>query len=292
MKKITSTRSSQDLQKKPAGKKRSGGLKAVAVHDTFRSSTTTKSPLASPPAKSPTGRGKNLAQAMEKKVSNELINIAGPIGKFLGEVEKKPKHSVVTTLDAEQGSGKTRFFFQVLDALASMGKNCLFYSLEEHPESKLFKDKVEQYINPSNFNRITVIDEVVDWKEERKEIEAHDVIFIDSFQKLPQIDLDTDIRKAFNGKWFFIIYQQTGSKSMRGGSKAAFDGDQILKVNKNEEDYRRNYVYANKNRYNDIPDIKYNIYEKGIEGEPAGSNPAAAQPANTNKKGLIARYVV
>ena len=83
-----------------------------------------------------------------------------------------------------------------------------------------------------------------------------DVIFIDSFQKLPpNLDLDQDIRKAFHGKWFFMIYQQTGTKTMRGGSKAAFDGDQILKIEKNE-DYRENLVYANKNRYNDAPDLK------------------------------------
>ena len=33
---------------------------------------------------------------------------------------------------------------------------------------------------------------------------------------------------------------------MRGGSKAAFDGDQILKVEK-FPDYKENNVYANKN---------------------------------------------
>ena len=105
-----------------------------------------------------------------------------------------------------------------------------------------------------------------DWNKEKYVIEAHDAIFIDSFQKLPDIDLDSDIRKAFNGKWFFAIYQQTGTKTMRGGSKAAFDGDQILKIEKND-DYRENKVYANKNRYNDAPDLKYNIYSGQLEGE-------------------------
>ena len=47
---------------------------------------------------------------------------------------------------------------------------------------------------------------------------------------------------------------------MRGGSEAAFDGDQILKVKKHEN-YKENYVFANKNRYQENPDIKFNIYK-------------------------------
>ena len=211
-------------------------------------------------------RAKNLATAMQEKSYNPVFDVPGAIGQFLGKVEKKPVHSVVTTLDAEQGSGKTRFFFQVMDVLSGMGMKVLFYSLEEHPASKLFKDKVNQYIAPENLENISVIDEVDGWDKERAVIQAHDAIFIDSFQKLPDIDLDSDIRKAFNGKWFFVIYQQTGTKTMRGGSKAAFDGDQILKIEK-DEDYRKNKVYTNKNRYNDAPNLKYNIYSGALEGE-------------------------
>lgn len=217
-------------------------------------------------------RAKNLATAMQENSNNPITVIPGDLGRFLGNVEVKPVHSVVTTLDAEQGSGKTRFFFQVMNALAGTGKKCLFYSLEEHPASKLFKDKVDQYIEPRNLQNIAVIDEVNDWNQEIELIKAHDAIFIDSFQKLPpHLDLDANIRKAFNGKWFFIIYQQTGTKGMRGGSKAAFDGDQILKVAKDSEDYRENYVYANKNRYNDAPDLKFNIFTRKLINSPQKS---------------------
>ena len=209
---------------------------------------------------------KSLADAMQENTSNESYNIPGDIGRFLGKVEIKPVHSVVTTLDAEQGSGKTRFLFEVMNALAGQGYKCLFYSLEEHPASQLFKDKVKQYIQPENLSNISVIDEVENWDDEKTNIEDSDITFIDSFQKLPGIDLDQDIRKAFNGKWFFIIYQRTGTKTMRGGSKAAFDGDQILKVEK-FPDYRENNVYANKNRYNSIPELKFNIFSQRLVGE-------------------------
>lgn len=55
-------------------------------------------------------RAKNLATAMQENSNNPITVIPGDLGRFLGNVEVKPVHSVVTTLDAEQGSGKTRFF--------------------------------------------------------------------------------------------------------------------------------------------------------------------------------------
>jgi hypothetical protein len=105
------------------------------------------------------------------------------------------------------------------------------------------------------------------WKDEIQVIECSDAIFFDSFQKLPDIDLDQDIRKAFNGKLFYLIYQQTGTKTMRGGSKAAFDGDQILKIKKHEN-HQENYVFANKNRYQEDPELKFNIYTGALIKQP------------------------
>ena len=237
-------------------------------------------------------RGENLLDSMNKVSNNDIFPVGGDIGKFLGQVEKKPVHSVVTTLDAEQGAGKTRFFFQVLNALAASGVKCLFYSLEEHPQSSLFKNKVEQYIDPANFNNITIVDEVDEWKDEKAAINAHEAIFFDSFQKLPAIDLDKDMRKAFNGKWFFLIYQQTGTKGMRGGSRAAFDGDIILKVKK-ADDYRNNYVHANKNRYNDKPELHYNIFSKQLSGENSQDSQSkiSTRPANEPMGRLIATAI-
>ncbi len=54
---------------------------------------------------------------------------------------------------------------------------------------------------------------------------------------------------------------------MRGGSKAAFDGDIILKIEKGK-DYRDHFVYVNKNRYNDAPDLKLNIFTGKLVGDP------------------------
>ena len=48
---------------------------------------------------------------------------------------------------------------------------------------------------------------------------------------------------------------------MRGGSKSQFDADIVLFTQK-EQDYRNNYVWADKNRYQDKPldQLKFNIY--------------------------------
>ncbi len=60
---------------------------------------------------------------------------------------------------------------------------------------------------------------------------------------------------------------------MRGGSKAAFDGDQILKIKKHEN-YQDNYVFANKNRYQEDPEVKFNIYTCTLIREPGNEQPS------------------
>ena len=93
----------------------------------------------------------------------------------------------------------------------------------------------------------------------------HDVIVIDSFTKLKELDskleIDTHLRKKYDGKLFLIVFQQTADGKMRGGSKSAFDGDCIFYVEKSP-DLKKHYVYTDKNRYQNrnLEDLKYNIY--------------------------------
>lgn len=213
---------------------------------------------------------KNLNTTSSVSVNNENYNITGDIAKFLGNLEVKPKDSLAITLDAEQGAGKTRFLFQLLNEFASSGYKCLFVSLEEHPESSLFNKKVNEYINPSNNRLIDTVGELPNWFADLKELIPHyDCIFIDSWSKIAEedrsVDFDKDLRKGFDSKLFVTIFQRTSSGKMRGGSKSQFDGDVILRMEK-AEDYRNSYVYANKNRYQDIPldSLKYNIFTKSL----------------------------
>lgn len=217
----------------------------------------------------------------------EKFNISGDLSEFLGELEIKPKHSLAITLDAEQGAGKTRLMFQAVNVFADAGYRCLFVSLEEHPQSTLFIEKRDEYINPKNKPLIDSIGELPNWYQDLAELIPHyDCIFIDSWNKIAEedrtVDFDKHLRKGFDGKMFLSIFQRTSDGKMRGGSKAAFDGDIILKMDK-APDYKDSYVYANKNRYQNKPldSLKYNIFTKSLlrENEPT-INQQQSRPLN------------
>jgi hypothetical protein len=196
----------------------------------------------------------------------------GDLSRFMGGVEIKPVESIVTTLDAPQGAMKTRLFFQIMNHYASLGYKVLFVSLEEHPDSALFKNKRDQYINPQVQDNIDTVGELPNgFKDFKAMVPDYDIIFVDSWGKLTKndrnTDLDNDVRKAFNGKWFFIIYQRTSSGSMRGGAASQFDGDMIMKIEKDDADYKNNYAYWNKNRYEREANMQYNIFHQRIHNE-------------------------
>ena len=184
---------------------------------------------------------------------------------FLGALEKKTKDSLVITLTGKQGSGKTRFAFQFMNALAQHYR-VGHASIEEHPESVLYEEKAYQYLNDTALEHITAQD-VRSLAELDTMIHTNEVIVIDSFQKMrelaPHFEIDKDLRKKYDGKLFLVIFQQTADGKMRGGSKSQFDGDIIL-FTETFPDYRENYVYPDKNRYNKRPatELQYSIYEQ------------------------------
>ena len=184
---------------------------------------------------------------------------------FLGSLEIKTKDSLVITLTGKQGSGKTRFAFQFMNALAQRYR-VGHASIEEHPESVLYEEKAYQYLNDTALEHITAQD-VRSLEELDTMIRTNEVIVIDSFQKMrelaPHFEIDKDLRKKYDGKLFLVIFQQTADGKMRGGSKSQFDGDIIL-FTETFPDYRENYVYPDKNRYNPRPatELQYSIYEK------------------------------
>lgn len=184
---------------------------------------------------------------------------------FLGALEKKTKDSLVITLTGKQGSGKTRFAFQFMNALAQRYR-VGHASIEEHPESVLYEEKAYQYLNDTALEHITAQD-VRSLEELDTMIRTNEVIVIDSFQKMrelaPHFEIDKDLRKKYDGKLFLVIFQQTADGKMRGGSKSQFDGDIIL-FTESFPDYRENYVYPDKNRYNKRPatELQYSIYEQ------------------------------
>ncbi|MFK8300653.1 hypothetical protein ACI762_07995 [Capnocytophaga canimorsus] len=189
------------------------------------------------------------------------------MAQFLGNMEIKNTDSLVITLTGGQGSGKTRFAFQFMNDLAQRYK-VGHISIEEHPQSRLYIEKAHQYLNENAMNNIEAHD-VRSLSEIDKIIRENEVIVIDSFQKIKEIDskfeVDKDLRKKYNGKLFLVIFQQTTDGKMRGGSKSQFDGDIILFTEK-FPNYQENYVYPDKNRYNPIPadHLRYNIFQQRL----------------------------
>ena len=181
------------------------------------------------------------------------------MAQFLGQIERKNKESVVISLTGGQGSMKTRMAFQFMNAMAQNYK-VGHASIEEHPESNLYFDKAEQYLNAKALNHIEA-PEVKSVQELEQLIVKNDVIVIDSFTKMQEMhkgfEVDKDLRKKYDGKLFLVIFQQTTDGKMRGGSKSQFDADIVLFTEK-KTDYRENYVYADKNRYQDQ---KWLIYD-------------------------------
>ena len=214
----------------------------------------------------------------------ETFVIANPqLQRFLGDVERKTAESTVITIAGGAGSGKTRFAFQFINALAQNYK-VGHASLEEHPDSKLYYDKVQQYIDETALPNIEA-PEIKDLDQLEALIQRNEVIVIDSFAKLQELNprflLDRDLRKKYDGKLFLLIYQLTGEGKMRGGSKSEFDGDIILLTHV-APDYRENYIYPSKNRYNALPatQLRYSTYFQQMLDIPkelgTGSQPTEA----------------
>ena len=214
----------------------------------------------------------------------ETFVIANPqLQRFLGDVERKTSESTVITIAGGAGSGKTRFAFQFINALAQNYK-VGHASLEEHPDSKLYYDKVQQYIDETALPNIEA-PEIKNLDQLEALIQRNEVIVIDSFAKLQELNprflLDRDLRKKYDGKLFLLIYQLTGEGKMRGGSKSEFDGDIILLTHV-APDYRENYIYPSKNRYNALPatQLRYSTYYQQMLDIPkelgTGSRPPEA----------------
>lgn len=219
----------------------------------------------------------------------ESFKIANPqMQRFLGDVELKESESTVITIGGGAGSGKTRFAFQFINALAQNYK-VGHASLEEHPDSKLYYDKVKQYLDPTALANVEA-PEIKNLQQLDELIQRNEVIVIDSFAKLRELDsrfmLDRDLRKKYNSKLFLLIYQLTGDGKMRGGSESEFDGDIILLTHVSP-DYRENYIYPKKNRYNALPatQLRYSTYYQQML--PTEDTLSGAKEASNNTYEII-----
>ena len=217
-------------------------------------------------AQSSAKRHPKVRSISEKSKPAEFISIEGETGKFLQRIERKPKGSVVITLDGPQGAGKTTVLYKFLNDFARSGNRCLLAPMEEHPDSLLATEKRDRYLSKKAQAYIDDVAGFDSYQEFTDVVKHYDVIFLDSWQKLLDqvgpLDLDKDVRNAFDGKIFVIIFQQTTTGRTRGGAKIVFDGDVIIKMEKANR-FQDNYAYFDKHRYTTVPidHIRYMVME-------------------------------
>src|SRR5690606_31629552 len=206
------------------GRKKTTGLKAPVVETV----EPVNEPVPVVQQRSRNPRALNIGAAGNDGPAS-YFTVMGEEGKFLQAVERKPHHSVVITMDGEQGAGKTTTLYKFMNAVASHGNSCLFISGEEHPQSSLAIEKRDKYLSSQAIANTDIVAEVNSMNDLYDLIKDYEIIFIDSWQKLVRmvgaIRLDEDLRKKFNGKVFVIIFQQTTDGRTKGGSEIVFDGD-------------------------------------------------------------------
>ncbi|NQY07117.1 MAG: hypothetical protein HRT68_13250 [Flavobacteriaceae bacterium] len=214
---------------------------------------------------------------------NPSYNIGGDIGKLLGDPEIKPRHSLAINIDSDKGAGKTHFIYQVMNAFADSGYKVLLNTLEEHATSNLVRLKRDKYFNSKTKQYISIVSEDR-FEEFSKYFNDYDVIFIDSWNDLVEenkgLSFDKDLRKKYDGKLFINIFQRTSGKSVRGGTSTEFKGDIILKVEKHDRDFTKNYVWQDKNRYNENTSLIYYIADQRIADFPGETS---TKKSNSNK---------
>ena len=238
--------------------------------------------------------------ANEQKAPAKLFNISGDLQKLLGKIEVKPVHSLLVTLDSEEGGGKTHSFYQWANVFATAGYKTIIWSLEEHKSSNLSKGKAAKYFTEVAYNNIVIESEndgeqpIETYDRLIESIEDFDVALIDSLPKLAELNnrlsVDQDLRKRYNGKLIFLILQRLSDGKPRGGSKASFDGDIILKVDVDRDNFENNYIYNHKNRYNDhspLSELKYSPFHQKLISE----TPSALEKKVTDKNSTASSLI-
>ncbi|MEO1050205.1 MAG: antirestriction protein [Bacteroidota bacterium] len=194
--------------------------------------------------------------------SEDSFKLPGDLGKLLGDLER---FELAITLEGDQGGGKTRFGYQLADAFAALGNRIAVFSLEIGKRSDLIRRMREEYVHPSNQDKIFITDQLPDGFETiRKSAKDFDVVIIDSWNKLNvHSSLFDKLRKEFPDTIFIVIFQRTTQGTIRGGTAPLFDAGINLEVVKVDDTFRNNYAVATKNRYGETG-LQYNIHSRQL----------------------------
>ncbi|MGQ1786364.1 hypothetical protein [Saccharicrinis sp. GN24d3] len=190
----------------------------------------------------------------------EKIQLPGDLGKFLGYVER---YEYAIVLRGEKGAGKSRLTYQMMNTFAKAGFNIGCFTLEIGKRSNLVKDMRNEYLCPTIVNSVQIAESCPNGIEDIKAAaKIFDVVVIDSWGKIPNVDQDDfdKLRKEHPDTMFIVIFQSTTNGTVRGGSKAEYDGGMVIQVQKGGR------AICEKNRYNG-EDLTYLVFERKLASQ-------------------------
>jgi hypothetical protein len=203
-----------------------------------------------------------LFKPVSQVKSGQTFRLKDDIGRFLGDLER---YKLAITIEGDQGGGKSQFTYQLADAFAGSNFEVGIFSLEMGSDTINVEKPRDRYIKPANQARVHISGEAPEGiKTIREYASKFDVVIIDSWTKLDidSIEFDT-LRKDYPNTIWIVIFQRTGDKQIRGGTRPLYDAGINIEVVKADGTFVNNYAIAAKNRYGQVG-IKFNISKNKI----------------------------
>ena len=210
-------------------------------------------------------KASGLFEAMDnisEQVNPNTFRLEGGFGEFLGDLER---FELAITIEGDQGSGKTRFTYQLANAFASLGHRIAIFSLEIGRNSDLIRRMKADYLLPENQSKVFIADTLPKGMDTiRNAAKQFDVVIIDSWNKVGVSSLDFDsLRKQFPNTIFIVIFQRTTQKTIRGGTAPLYDAGINIEVVKADDSFKNNYAVTTKNRYG-VTGIQFGIHSQVV----------------------------
>ena len=198
--------------------------------------------------------------SISEQVNPNTFRLPDGFSKFLGDLER---FELAITIEGEQGSGKTRFTYQLANAFASLQYRIAIFSLEIGRNSDLIRRMKSDYLIAENQYLVFIADTLPDGLDTiRDAAREFDVVIIDSWNKVGVSSLEFDsLRKEFPNTVFIVIFQRTTQKTIRGGTAPLYDAGINIEVVKADDSFKNNYAVTTKNRYG-VTGIKYGIHSQ------------------------------
>ncbi len=206
-----------------------------------------------------------LFEAMDsisEQVNPNTFRLEDGFGEFLGDLER---FELAITIEGDQGSGKTRFTYQLANAFASLDHRIAIFSLEIGRNSDLIRRMKTDYLLPENQSKVFIADTLPKGMDTIRNVaKQFDVVIIDSWNKVGVSSLDFDsLRKQFLNTIFIVIFQRTTQKTIRGGTAPLYDAGINIEVVKADDSFKNNYAVTTKNRYG-VTGIQFGVHSQKV----------------------------